>query len=344
MDIYTQAANFKSQVNGAVDLRTGQYSCRIDLARLCPQGPLEVGREVILAFSMMRDGASAYGTGWFVSNTEFDSTRLRLTLLSGEQFRTQSLPSIGGVLQIKDCKLKDMVVKRVNADTLHVIYKDGTIEILRRTNTGLPYRIDTIQFENGERLKWEYTPSGSLERILDHNQKILLLLTYSASGSLVMADTRCDGDRYARIRFNYFNARLTSVTAPYDKSAAPGSASYVFGYTPTFRNGMIGINRVQSPMGGEESIDYVENGHQYANGQYLPHVTKWVQSPSAYQPDITRTYTYSSGQNFTGFPFSGGFYEGEDNLYLIPGDYDYWTEESCIDRAANNAVLPEFNT
>ncbi len=337
VNIYSQAFNFSSYFGGQVDPRTGQYGYHIHLATLYPQGPLEVSRDIALSFSMMNMDTGVYGTGWRISNTEFDITRSMLTLITGEQFKTQSLPPVGGTLVIKDRKLEDLVVKRVDAVTLHVIYKDGTVEILRRTGSTVPYRIVGIQFENGEHLKWEYTPGGLLEQVLDHNQQVLLLLTYSG-GRLVTADKRVDGARYARIRFTQSSARLTGVTVPYDSSQPPASAGYVLNYTP-FRNGMIAINRVYPPMGGDELINYAENGHQYANGQYIPRVTSWVQTPAASQPGMSRTYAYSPGRNFTGYPFSGGFREGEDNLYLIGSDYDYWAEETRIDNTANKATL-----
>lgn len=84
---------------------------------------------------------------------------------------------------------------------------------------------------------------------------------------------------------------------------------YVLEYGRAFRNGMIAIHRVRSPMSGDELINYAENGHQYANGQYIPRVTSWDQTPGAYQPGMSRTYSYSPRRNFTGFPFSGGFRE-----------------------------------
>ncbi|MBJ2244462.1 RHS repeat domain-containing protein [Pseudomonas haemolytica] len=343
MNVYSQAFNFGAYLNAAVDPRSGQYSVRINLMTLCPMGPLEVSRNIALSFSMLSADSSVYGTGWRLSNTEFDSARLRLTLLSGEQFKAQSMPIVGGTLVFKDRKLKDLVVRRPDANTLHVVYKDGTVEVLQRTDSSMPYRIVAIEFENGERLKWEYTRGGSLERVLGHDQQVLLLLTYS-SGQLAMVDSRVDGGRYARTRFTYSNGRLTAVTAPYDRDGALQSAGYVFGYTPAFSNGLIGINQVKSPMGGEEFIRYIEKGHQYGNGQYLPRVFSWVQTPASSQEPITRTYTYSTGSNFTGFPYSGGFREGEDNLYLIGGDYSYWTEEQCIDPLLNDTVLSSIRS
>lgn len=341
MNVYSNAFNFNTHLSGSVDVRTGQYGCLIRLATLYPQGPLEVSREIVLTFSMMNTQASGnYGAGWRLSNTEFDVATSRLTLITGEQFQTQSLPSVGRTLVIKDHKLKDVVVQRVAESTLHVIYKDGTVEILGRPSSSGPYKINAIQFENGERLSFRYPGGGPLERILDHNGEELLLLTY-IDGVLAMADTRVEGGRHARTRFTHANTnnQLTSVTAPYDRTQPPGTAAYEFIYTRPFRNGLIAISEVKSPMGGNDLISYEENGHQYANGQYIPRVVGWRQTPGASQPSMAKTYSYSTGCNFTGFPFGGGFREGEDNLYLVAGDYDYWTEETSIDIANKDAVL-----
>lgn len=341
MNIYSNAFNFSSYLGSSVDLRTGQHSCQIRLVTLCPQGPLEVSRDLVLSFSMFETASSGYGVGWRLGNTEFDVSTNRLTLLSGERYQTQALPPVGGTLIIKDRKLKDLVVMRPDASTLHVIYKDGTLEILQRTGTTVPYRLVAIVFENGERLAFRYGSGGFLESIRDHAQEELLVLTY-AGANLSTADTRVEGGRYSRVRFTYTNSRLTSVTAPYDRVGGVSAAVYRFEYRSAFRNGLVPLMRVHSPMGGEELITYVENGHQYANNQYIPRVISWVQTPAASQPAMTRTYTYSTGRNFSGYPFSGGFREGEDNLYLVGSAYDYWAEETS--RGTNDAVLSVTRT
>lgn len=329
MNVYSNAFNFSSYLSGSVDPRTGQYGCQINLAQLSPQGALEVNRSIALSFSMLGPESSLYGKGWRLSNTEFDLATSKLTLLSGEQFQTQGMPSVKGTMIIKDRKLQDLVVKRPDESTLHVIYKDGTIEVLQRTNSTLPYRITSIKFENGETLSFRYSESGALERILNHKQEELLVLTYG-SGRLQMADARVDGGRYARMLFTQSNGRLTAVTAPYDRNGAPGTAAYNIVYRDPFRNGLVAIDRMQLPMGGEEKINYTENGHQYANNQFIPRVSSWTLTPGSNQPRITRTYGYSPGLNFTGFPYAGGFREGEDNLYLVGSAYDYWTEEKYL--------------
>lgn len=346
MDVYSNAFNFSSYLNGAVDLRTGQYGCAIHLATLAPRGPLEVSRDLKLSFSMLSSsGSGHYGAGWRMSNTEFDPGRSRLTLLTGEQFQTQSLPSVGRTLVIKDRKLQDVVVKRVAEAKLHVIYKDGTVEELGRPSSSGPYKITAIQFENGERLNFRYLGGGPLERVCNEAEEDLLLLTY-INARLVTADVRVDGGRYARTRFSYAgsNSQLVSVTAPYEITQDSGVPAYEFVYRTPFRNGLISITEVKSPMGGTELISYEENGFQYGNNQYIPRVLSWRQTPGAYQPSMMRRYNYSPGKNFTGFPFNNGFVEGEDNLYRIGGDYDYWTEETCNDIANNDAVLSTRRT
>ncbi|NMX86112.1 RHS repeat-associated core domain-containing protein [Pseudomonas sp. WS 5010] len=341
MNVYSNAFNFSSYLNGSVDPRTGQYGGQIRLATLYPEGPQEVSRDIMLSFSMLNSINSPYGIGWQLSNTSFDLVSLNFTLLNGGRYQTSGLPSVGGTMIFKDYKLKDLVVKRPDTNTLHVIYKDGSVEVLRRTSSTVPYRIDAILFENGERLTFRYGTTGFLERILNHKQEDLLILTYS-TGRLSYVDARVEGGRYARIQFTQINNLLTRVTAPYDRNEPPGAAAYAFEYWPEFRNGLVPLKRVYSPMGGEELISYEENGHQYANNQYIPRVVRWVQTPGASQPDMIRTYAYSQGKNFTGYPFSGGFREGEDNLYLVGSAYDYWTEETS--RSANNAVLSVSRT
>lgn len=199
MNVYSNAFNFSSYLNGSVDPRTGQYGAQINLAQLSPEGPLEVSRSIVLLFSMFEPGRVPYGLGWRLSNTEFDLSSAQLTLISGERFKTQGMPSVGGMMVFKDRKLKDLVVRRTNETTLHVIYRDGTIEVLERTSSTLPYRITSIRFENGEVFRFGYAPGGSLERILNHKQEELLLLTY-ASGRLQTADRRVEGGGVMRVR------------------------------------------------------------------------------------------------------------------------------------------------
>ncbi|AZE98497.1 hypothetical protein C4J95_1019 [Pseudomonas orientalis] len=342
MNIYSNAFNFSSLLSGSVDLRTGQYSCRINLATLRPRGALEISREIALSFSMLKSDVSAnYGAGWRMSNTELEFTTQTLTLMTGETYQIGGIPPVGGALLIKDKKLKNLMVKRVAESTLHVIYKDGTVEILSRPSGSGPYKISAIQFENGERFIFHYLGGDVLERVLDQDGRILLELTY-IDALLVMADALVDGERYARTRIVYgnINNQMVSVTVPYDRAQAqPGGAAYTLVYRTPFLNGLLAISEVKSPMGCEELISYEENGHKYEDDKYIPRVTGWRRTPGANQPAIASIYNYSSPNNFTGYYSGSVFRPGEDNLYLVVGSYEYWAEESMIDLYDNDVVL-----
>ena len=54
---------------------------------------------------------------------------------------------------------------------------------------------------------------------------------------------------------------------------------------------------------------------------------------------IDPSYSYSPGANFTGYPFTGGFTAGTDNLYRVTGAYEYWGEETTLD--ADGATVLE---
>lgn len=342
MNVYSNAFNFSAHLNGQVDPRTGQYGCQVRLTTLYPKGPVEASRDINLSFSMYNPRNDGYGIGWRLSNTEFDLNTRRLTLLTGEQFQTHGMPSVGGVMALKDRKLKDLVVKRPDVDSLHVIYKDGTVEVLRRQNSLRPYIISTVQFESGERVHFRYDPQGALERIVNQQGEDLLVLHYSGR-RLAGVEARIEGGRFARTWFEQFNEQLVRVDVAHAPMGPGVPGSYVFEYE-ALRSGLVAIRRVKSPMGGDERIDYEENGHQYRDNTFLPRVKSWTRFPGAGQPSLKRTYRYSASQNFTGYPFSGGFVDGEDNLYLVLGLYDYWTEVRSQEGDDANKVLQVVRT
>jgi RHS repeat-associated protein len=326
-----------------VDTRTGQYGSAVTLATLYPRGPLETQQAVSLTFSMMTQGDGFFGDGWSLNVSGFDLLSNQLMLLNGNIYKVERLPVVGGGFEFKDRKLKDLVVRRTKADTIEAIHKDGKVEVLRRPTQRDNFRITTLRFENGETFTFSYGLAGELQHILDQQQRPLLTLTY-AQGRLRQADTLTDGGRVVRTSFSYLGQTLRRITVPYDKEGAVETdkegavetAAFEFHYK-TFGNGLVAIEKVLSPMGCEDLIDYTEFGHAYANNDYIPRVASWQRLPGAGQPAEVRTYQYSSPQNFTGYPFSAGFLTGEDNLLRLLGEYDYWTEESIL--GADDAVL-----
>ncbi|ANI31135.1 hypothetical protein PL78_15070 [Yersinia entomophaga] len=339
MQVYSNAFNFSSYLSADVDERTGQYGSIIRLATIYPEGPVENSRDIKIFFSMLDTTDSGYGLGWSISNTEFDSTTSRLRLLSGESFLTDALPPINSYMRIRDRKLKDIAVRRHDANTLHVIYKDGMIDVLRRPRPSDSFKIAQIIFENGEHISFQYNNMGFLSKIVNEESGREILSIEYNTGRISISDSLKDNNRVARTYFSHTNGHLTRATIPIDRNVLPPNPNTLPAYTyryQTFRNGLIAINNLSNPMGGEDVITYRENGHAYANNTFIPNVIQITHRANGGTADMTRQFTFST-HNFTGFPFSGGFAQGQDNLYLVRSEYNYSTTEQILD--SNNSVL-----
>eukprot|EP01037_Dinobryon_pediforme_P029029 gene29029-32526_t len=132
MQLYSNAFNFDSYLSGGVDPRTGQYGSQIRLVTVSPEGPVESSRDIALSFSMMEESNSGYGLGWHLSLSEYDENAGRLRLLSGQIYNTQPSQGVGNLLIVPDQKLQDMAVRQIDMNTVHVLHKDGVIEVLRK--------------------------------------------------------------------------------------------------------------------------------------------------------------------------------------------------------------------
>ena len=338
-NIYSNAFNFSSYFNGAVDLRTGQFSSVFKLASIRPEGSIEASRDINLSFSMMNNSQSnsVGGIGWTLNKTELNANSKTLRLLSGESFKIDGLPVPGYKVSIKDRKLKDIVVKRASDSTIEVFHKDGTTEILTYSAESGTYRLTSIIFENGEEFLFKYTSKNLLEIVNKQNLKKLLEITYSG-GTMNEVKTLGSGGKPSSISFNYSNYRLLKIIGPYN-SSMEDKPIHIYEYI-SFDDGSIGISAIKNPMGGREEITYQKNGHRVDNKNatpyYLPYVKTWKTFPGASQPYTNRLYTYSAN-NFSGYPYNSGYIQGEDNIYLSSVDYLYWGEEKTVDQ--NNIEL-----
>ncbi|NYZ16079.1 hypothetical protein HL658_26365 [Azospirillum sp. RWY-5-1] len=346
-NIYSNAFNFASHQDGKVDPRTGMYSAVVHLVTLRPEGCTQAERTISLTFSMTSPNNTGFGIGWTMSLTTFDPQSGVLALGTGERFVSQSLPPVGYFLSFKDKKLKNVEVKRTDGSTLTVYHSDGTVETLRIPGISGPYKCVALAFDNGERFDFLYDPFGTLQRIVNGSTGTeCLSLTYN-NGIIAKARSVAPGGRKAEVAFTVANGLMVGITVPYDNTngnASPlGQPSFAYKYLG-FANGLSGITQVDNPMGGVDRIAYQEDGHHYHNGQFLPFVTQWERDPGSGQPPVVRRYSYSSGTNFTGYPYNGGFAEDTDNLYRVVGDYAYWSEETLIDRNAGNAILESTTT
>jgi RHS repeat-associated protein len=346
-NIYSNAFNFSSYLNGTVDLRTGQYSAVISLATIRSSGSLEATRDISLTFSMMSSNNEGFGIGWSLSNSEYNLSSSTLHLISGGMYRTEPMPPEGYPFRFKDKKLKNIHVNKIANDRIEVIHKDGIIEILQKPSSSSNYKTFEIMFENGEKFRYYYTSNEQLLKITNvQTNKDMLVIEY-ANNFIQKAHTLIEGDKKSTIAFTHQNGQLINVTAPYDNSTIYSSAlpSYVYEYQFFPSSGFTAIKKVTTPLGGQEFIAYRENGHNFDNNTYIPNVARWENNPAAGQPSTVKTYGYSQGQNFLGYPFSGGGYlPYEDNLYLKVGSYDYWSEEKTIDPNNESIIFETVKT
>lgn len=332
MKIYSNAFNFDSYLSGGVDLRTGQYNSVIRLTTISPEGPVENSRDVMLSFSMMEDANNGYGLGWTLSTTEFNETTRQLRLINGEINVTEVLPTAGPNVRLNflDRKLQDMVVLRPEENTLHVIYKDGVVEVLRRLRQGPLFSLVELLFENGERFVFDYTWIASGDRLFSitnaQTQRVRLIMQYN-NGLLAQADVLQEQGRNCRTHFTHLNNQLVSVSVPVETNVSPTNLP-VYAYQYQKINDYLGIFTLRNPMGGQDIVSYNPNGHRSHNNQYIPVVTQLRSQIGGGNPDVQHRYYYSEN-NFTGHPVLL-VNPGQDNMYQHLNTYDYWSRVETL--------------
>lgn len=344
-DVYSNAFNFSSYQDGKTDLRTGQFSAVVSLATVRPQGAAEGSRELKLVFSALTTTNAGYGIGWRLSESQIDrSTTPVVNLASGETATAEAFPAVGQRFRFRDLKLENIAVVRTATSTVTIYYIDGSVEVLEpRPSSNSPYRTVKLIFENGETFTYEYASTGTLARIVNTTMGHEMLTLTCQSSVISKARARMQGGRIAEVSFTGANQLITSITVPYDNTdgkANPGTQpKYTYSYRALTPQKYQAIVEIKTPMGGSQTISYLEQGLQYANNTYLPVVNRCETIPGAGQPSIVKRYTFSKDRNFTGYPFSGGFQDGRDNLYNVSGAYEYWGEETTINQDAGNADL-----
>ncbi|WP_257458081.1 RHS repeat-associated core domain-containing protein [Archangium lipolyticum] len=337
--IYSNAFNFGSYLTGGVDPRTGQYTASIQLVQLRPPNLNGLGRDIKLSFSALDTGSRCFGTGWSISLCSLDLANGRnvLTLSDGRSFRCGALPSKGQNLHFKDQKLKDFRVRRVDARTFDVINKDGVVERLVNAGESIA-RLSLLRFPNGETFQFHHDHkvngvSYLTKVVFTQTQENYLKISYQGANAYTI-DFPVDHGKTARILLGYQNDLLTSASLPYAASKNVGDGAALPRYTMSYLR-LLGtfqvIEKLRNPTGAIELIQYKEQGHKVNGGGFIPHATVHTVNPGRDQPAIIKTYSFSQDQNFLGYE-SGKpeFVEGEDNLYLVQGNYTYKSTENIL--------------
>ncbi|MGH8485774.1 MAG: hypothetical protein ACRESP_15370, partial [Pseudomonas sp.] len=317
-----------------VDPRTGQYTLGIELPSLAgndltgPQLPLR------LSFNPINDQDSGFGTGWHLALTQYVPGTRMLTLHTGESFK---VTGSGPQPSIREKKLDTFHFHddtEVNKKQYRVVHKSGLVEVLEPFGDRSPVALPTqVLAPTGHAIKLSYTlfqGNYCLESIVDGNARQLLKLTYSASPITIDLHPGAGpgGTPYARYTLELLNRQLIKVKLPTDKG------SWRFEYD-TVRN-LTCLKKLWTPAGGAEEIYYEDEGHLLPgapNRAALPRVTTHLVYPTADQPRLKTTYTYTHFDSEAGVELNNSFVgtnsgitwrdDGEDNLYRTDTSYRY---------------------
>ncbi|WP_434681201.1 RHS repeat-associated core domain-containing protein [Pseudomonas sp. R1-18] len=343
--IHSNAFHFLSFLLKGVDARTGQYTVSVDMPelksnRLCgPAVPLQ------LQFNPLNLGDSGFGLGWNLNLSQYTPGDRMLALSTGETFK---VTGSGPQPVIKEKKLDSFHFYDQGNDSYRVVHKSGLVEILHTggsadNRVALPVQmlapsghsvsLTYLPFRGGQRLETVSDAYGTLLRIeRDANDTFVRFHLHPGSGPgggpLATFEMKLDGDGHVR-----------AIVLPTEEQA-----SWRFQYETLFD--VLCLTEVQTPVGGRETIEYLDGGHRYPGvaRDPLPRVTRHRVYPGFEQPMVEVTYSYTD-HNFLGNGAPIGWDDdGLDNLYKAPAGYEYGSVETLmIGGLAARTVSRTFN-
>ncbi|NNA20328.1 RHS repeat protein [Pseudomonas lundensis] len=333
--LHSNAFNFMSFIQGQVDPRTGQYTGAITLPELManqlsgPVVPLQ------LNFSPLNVQDSGFGKGWNLQLSQFDPRSGVLSLHTGETFTVQ-VGLDGTELTIPEKKIDSFHFYKEGDKRYRIDHKSGLIEILEVGQGEIAMPVQMLSPE-GHSVTLEYVAFGTdplLSSIRNADGTQLLSMTRTTN---VLTLTLHPGTAFeARFVLNINDGQTTSIVLP-----THDNASWRFGYTQPVE-GVLCLNRVDTPAGGHETVVYSSKPHQFPGlmARKLPRVASHVRDPGCGLPPSITHYTYGdTDHNFLGFGSGIAWSDdGLDNLYKVNADYTYETCEIVWDEAQQREV------
>ncbi|MFK3776511.1 hypothetical protein [Pseudomonas sp. NPDC089406] len=340
--IHSQASNFLSAVQSAVDPRTGQFNLLISIPLGSANDLAGPSLPFTLAFSSLGSHQNrGFGLGWSLLVTELSLAQgaQSLRLSSGEQFAIELVA--GNNVRLLDHKLQALQVVRSNDGNYQVVHKDGQREVLKRVNASGPYVLHELRSAEGRRLQLEWRSANGinhLHEVRDDSGRVLARLDRSASFPRLLLEP--GSAQESVITFQQSNNRLTGLLLPdtlkpctfaYQQVSVGGGATLLF------------PNEVTNPLGGRELITWsstAADSHRLPSGapiSFLPRVLRWDHQDGAADTTLSRRYTWAGAYNYLGFGSQQGFRweSGRDNLYKLLERYEYSVTETISDRQGN---------
>ncbi|KAJ8116455.1 hypothetical protein ONZ43_g4436 [Nemania bipapillata] len=349
---YSQGFNFNTFLERGVDPRTGQYTCALSIfkcpseVRNCP--PLNLS----ICYSPLNTQDIGLGAGWGFNVTQYQhrgSDNCRLSLSTGDHYRVTDLPDS---VIVKDKKLESFIFKKTveGADSgktgnlYEVVYKSGQVEVLSNEgdyfNISVPVRIYAT---NGRQLTLSWTAFGEQPRLtqIRDGGEDLLEIKYTVDGAEIVRNPRTsESSTFSLLKTG---DSLTEIRLPSEEGEKTQGV-WKFAYEAP-NDEVLGFSTITSPAGLVESLQYNQYGHRLPDGapsQTIPYVTLHTVYPGQGQPAIKTSYQFSD-YNFLGYGGGVEWKDGEDNLYLMPDDYQYTSTIQVIGGSTTTHTYNKFH-
>ena len=329
--VHSQAFGFMSFLQNGVDPRTGQYTLSVSFPELKSNWLCGPAVPLALSFNPMNILDSGFGLGWNLNLSQFTPHNSILALCTGETFK---VTGSGSEPAIREKKLDTFHFYNNQDGTYRVVHRSGLIEILTVGGSGdnrvaLPTRlyaptghcIDLTYavFRGGQRLQSISDAQGELVRINRSDSSVDILIK-PGSGA--------DGEPLAHYEME-LNGKgwVTKIVLPGEEKP-----SWRFDYGNDLIRGILCLHKVNSPLGGVDTIDYQDDGHPFSDGvnlPKLPRVTRHRTDPGFGQPIMEVIFSYTS-RNFLGAGITVSTEEGMDSLYNAPHGYSYGSTASLM--------------
>ncbi|CAM3991597.1 RHS repeat domain-containing protein [Xenorhabdus thuongxuanensis] len=340
-NFFSHAHNFQSAATGSVDPRTGLFTYMMLVAQLTGNNHLGPTQTIALSYNPLNIGNIGFGIGFSLGLTQYDSQQRQLSLSTGEHYKVDEYEDTVYLKQYK----QDVVrfEKDVAQNVYRVIHKSGMVEILTGPDNAYHLKVPTQIFTplgHSLKLDWEsdFGPVLFLTAITDDTGRVLLKVHYE-HGSYTRFTVWPGTTEAYEIQLLFANDYVTQV----QKDTITGKAlTWEIGYDIESQF----LNRVASPTGLTEKVNYHLDGHRFPDGaplSSLPYVTQYTQSPGhSPDSDIVRTYQYTAA-NFLGYGAQGRWHPDEDYLYGVLSDYQYGSTEHWDNGTTQRHITRRYN-
>jgi YD repeat-containing protein len=329
---YTQTKNFMSSVSDEVDPRTGLYSVSLSLGSI--KGNNGNGPEIpfVISYSPTSETNIGFGIGFTNGMTTYDSQNKRLTLNTGEQY---VINETGSSITVKQMKLKTFVMTKSSAG-YQVVHKNGTTEILSLVSQNLYLPTKIIgPFGHYLTLAWDGSHGAPrLTKITDMDNEVHCSVEYLANTLFHFLPSGSEKYTVTLVTQNNF---LTSLTHSSTDITLQWALTYTTGLINNVSQTLTGMT---TPLGLKKSVLYQKEMMKFpvSSGQKaLPAVVTYTIEPGMQQPNLVRTYTYSSN-NYLGYGGSGAWAKDSDFTYTLPVTYLYESTEKVTDTGSSTSL------